>query len=519
MGSDADERSGGRATGRDRSQHAISEALYARRKALADLMHSLSLRDGDLDRAIRQITETAADVLGVERASVWRLTEGGQAIECVDLFERTPPRHSAGTRIVATDVPRYFEALRHERSLAAHDARVDSRTSEFTASYLVPNRITAMLDAPVFVRGQMIGVVCHEHVGSPRTWEFFEELLAATFADFVALVLETADWRRAEDALRDERDQLESKVAARTSELRDSEANLRSLLDLSPIAMVLSSASDGKVVYVNQRAAELFDVPIEEAQRHSTPDFWAVPADRERFVTELTGSGRVDGLEVELRSHRGRTFWCRMSVQRLRFAGDDTLLAAMVDITEQRLAEARLRDQANHDDLTGLFNRRHLEEVLRGELERARRYGRPLAVALLDVDHFKRVNDGHGHLVGDQVLRELAKRCGAALRTTDVLGRYGGEEFIVVFPETDSGAASVVAERMRRAVAEPPMQVGELALELTASIGIAALRPGEELVALLGRADAALYAAKQAGRDRVVVAADDAVAAPLLVGR
>ena len=145
----------------------------------------------------------------------------------MDLFERSQPRHSAGGVIRATDAPRYFEALQQERAITKHDACTDPRTSEFRSGYLEPNRITSMLDAPVFVRGRMVGVVCHEHTGPARRWEFAEELLAGTFADFVALVMETADWQRADEALRVERDALETKVLERTAELTASKSRLR----------------------------------------------------------------------------------------------------------------------------------------------------------------------------------------------------------------------------------------------------------------------------------------------------
>ena len=145
----------------------------------------------------------------------------------------------------------------------AHDARTDKRTSEFRKGYLVPLGITSMLDAPVFLRGKMVGVVCHEHTGRPRRWQLHEELLASSFADFVALVLETAAWHEAEDALRVERDALETKVAERTRDLQESESNLRALVDFSPVAMVLTRIADSKVLLANRRAAAMFEVPLQ----------------------------------------------------------------------------------------------------------------------------------------------------------------------------------------------------------------------------------------------------------------
>jgi diguanylate cyclase (GGDEF)-like protein len=178
----------------------------------------------------------------------------------------------------------------------------------------------------------------------------------------------------------------------------------------------------------------------------------------------------------------------------------------MVDITDQKEVQERLRDLATHDTLTGIYNRRYLEEVVRKEVDRAQRYARPLSIAMVDADHFKRINDTHGHQVGDEVLRAVSERCQKGLRSNDVLARYGGEEFVMVFPETSLGNARTVAERVRVAVGEVPITVGDRALAVTVSIGLAALGQEQDFSALLERADHALYAAKQSGRNRVQTA-------------
>jgi diguanylate cyclase (GGDEF)-like protein/PAS domain S-box-containing protein len=482
----------------------IEDVLYARRKALADLMHSAAVGQGDVLRAYQQITETAAQVLEVERASIWRLVDDGAAIECIDVYERTPARHSAGARIAAVVAPRYFEALQRERAIRADDARTDPRTSEFAAGYLEPLGITSMLDAPIFVGGTMVGVVCHEHTGAARSWTFSEELLAGTFSDFVALVQETSSWRHAERALRQERDRLEVKVEERTRDLRESEASLRTLLDMSPIAMVGTRLADDKVVFANPRAAELFELPLDRAIGQHTPDFWVNPADRALFMARMARDGRVDDLEAQMRTGTGRRFWVRVSSQRLRFHGEDILIGAMADVTEQKETQERLRDMATHDALTGTFNRRYLEDLLRRELERAERYAHPLTIGILDIDHFKRVNDTYGHNTGDEVLRAVSQRCKGMLRANDVIGRYGGEEFVLVFPETDLAAAEVVAQRLREAVAEQRVSAGGTPVQITVSIGLASARGGT-IQTLMGQADAALYDAKHGGRNLVRV--------------
>jgi two-component system, cell cycle response regulator len=153
------------------------------------------------------------------------------------------------------------------------------------------------------------------------------------------------------------------------------------------------------------------------------------------------------------------------------------------------------------DHLTGLHNRRHVEERLRGFRSGSRRHGFPVAVLVLDVDRFKQVNDTHGHAVGDEVLQEVARRLQACVREEDVVGRWGGEEFVVLALHADLDAATRLAERLRVAVAGAPVEVTGARLQVTVSVGAAAGTGGDDLV---GLADRNLYAAKAAGRDRVV---------------
>ncbi len=161
---------------------------------------------------------------------------------------------------------------------------------------------------------------------------------------------------------------------------------------------------------------------------------------------------------------------------------------------------------AIRDELTGLHNRRHVFELMQLELQRAERSGRPLCLALIDIDHFKRVNDQHGHAQGDAVLRVFAATASAALRDTDTLGRWGGEEFIVMLPETTADSALGVLVRVHRQMAGVRFDAFDAGLRVSFSAGIAVCQPGETLAAAIERADQAMYAAKQAGRDRSVVA-------------
>jgi two-component system cell cycle response regulator len=159
------------------------------------------------------------------------------------------------------------------------------------------------------------------------------------------------------------------------------------------------------------------------------------------------------------------------------------------------------------DALTGLHNRRYMESHLGKLVEQAASRGKPLAVLILDIDYFKSINDTHGHDCGDDVLREFAIRVRKSIRGIDLACRMGGEEFVVVMPETDMAVAATVAERLRRRIASEPFPIehAQKKIDVTISIGIAAMESAHDTAAqLLKRADQALYRAKRDGRNRVV---------------
>ena len=165
-----------------------------------------------------------------------------------------------------------------------------------------------------------------------------------------------------------------------------------------------------------------------------------------------------------------------------------------------------LRQAATCDPLTGLWNRRELMRKLEHEMARSARYGHPLAVIMLDIDHFKQVNDTHGHQAGDQVLKELAGLIQATVRHSDLVARYGGEEILVLCPETDGGVASQLAERIRRHVEGATIVTPSARIQVTVSLGVAAYPELPTGTDLIQAADATMYRAKQSGRNRVCTA-------------
>jgi len=183
----------------------------------------------------------------------------------------------------------------------------------------------------------------------------------------------------------------------------------------------------------------------------------------------------------------------------------------VIDATDTYESEARLDEalaalaaQSERDALTGVYNRRKLGQVLEVELKRARRYDQPLSVVMFDIDHFKRVNDTWGHLIGDDAIKHVATTSVKTLRNTDFVARYGGEEFVAILPGEALGGALIAAERLRVAAARPFPNATGNELAVTISIGVTSLRADTaDTAALLSEADQALYASKQGGRNRV----------------
>ena len=267
--------------------------------------------------------------------------------------------------------------------------------------------------------------------------------------------------------------------------------------------MLCTANMDGYFVELNDAWSE--QLGYSPAELRSVPFVERVHAeDRER--TEAEAASLFEGASTSSFENRylakdGSWHWLRWSSQ---LSPDESLVyARATDVTELKRVEGereellgKVREMATHDSLTGLFNRRVLEEQLPREMARARRSRSPLCVALIDIDHFKAYNDSHGHLAGDEVLRECARAWDDALRGEDTIVRFGGEEFLVLLPDTPPKEAAEVVERLRE---RTPM-------DQTCSAGLASWDFGESADDLLGRADAALYLAKAGGRDQLAQA-------------
>jgi diguanylate cyclase (GGDEF)-like protein/PAS domain S-box-containing protein len=296
--------------------------------------------------------------------------------------------------------------------------------------------------------------------------------------------------------------------------LRESEQRLRDITNtVSDGLLVLDR--DGKITFANPEAQSLLGYRPDELLGADMCDLLHVLDDGRpmpRIASNVLNVGRTGitcyGQDELFKRKDGVLLPVMVSasaiIKRHQIAG---IVVAFHDISERKQLERELTRRAQTDVLTGLNNRRHFYDLAEQELARARRYGKPLALLMLDVDRFKQVNDSYGHHAGDAVLKKLSEVCIAAMREIDVIGRYGGEEFVVLLPETDSHRALEAAERLRHALAEVdvPLAGGDM-LRFTVSIGVANLEATDaDLDSVLRRADKGLYEAKNSGRNRVCV--------------
>ncbi|TAH48956.1 MAG: diguanylate cyclase [Betaproteobacteria bacterium] len=299
------------------------------------------------------------------------------------------------------------------------------------------------------------------------------------------------------------------------------------------LALALESASlglwdwhipSGWVSYDTQWAGMLGHAPteiepnLESWETRVNPDDW--PVIRASLEPHLRGETARYSCEHRLRHKDGHWVWVLASgsvIERDEEGAPVRVVGIHQDISPRKALEERLVQQATSDPLTGLANRRYFDAALTNELGRVRRKLGRAAVVLLDLDHFKRINDQWGHAGGDEVLKHFTALVGARLRDSDLFARLGGEEFAILLPGVDLVGAFRTAERLRRLVAGSPVR-GELGeIGVTVSIGVATLRAGDvDPAEALARADEALYRAKDSGRNRSMMEEDDGVVPPRL---
>ncbi len=307
-----------------------------------------------------------------------------------------------------------------------------------------------------------------------------------------------------------------------------SEAEFRAVTTAAQDAILMID-DEGMVVNWNRSAERIFGFSSQEAMGHEAHELLAPFRYRADFRKGMvsfreTGEGPVIGKTLELDALRkdASSFPVELSISALKLNQRWHAVGIVRDITDRKLAEAevqklqeQLREQAVHDPLTGLYNRRYLDETIKRELARAARYNQPVGIVMCDLDHFKLVNDTHGHLAGDEVLRVFAELLKKHARGSDIVCRFGGEEFVLFLPDMPPAVAYQRAEQLRTELAAKRITLGTAVMQVTASFGVAAFpENGKTMDSLISAVDAAMYQAKEAGRNRVVVSSARAVEAP-----
>ena len=290
----------------------------------------------------------------------------------------------------------------------------------------------------------------------------------------------------------------------------ESKERLRLMIQMSPFPIIISRLKDDQLMLINNKAGALFGLDVKHPGNFKTVDYFAEPSKRTELLAKLEKHPVVDDFEFLVKPRKGEPFWLLLSARVIDFEYEIALYMAFQDITDRKKKEMQLFDQATKDPLTKCYNRRQFEELAKNEIQRSRRYNHPFCLFMIDADHFKNVNDTHGHAVGDLVLQALADCCRRTLRESDIVARFGGEEFVILLPEASIENAFRVAERLRIKISKLVVKNEQNQdVQFTVSIGLVSSTVTDDIPEMLKMADESLYVAKENGRNQVVVYEND----------
>lgn len=286
----------------------------------------------------------------------------------------------------------------------------------------------------------------------------------------------------------------------------ESKERLRLMIQMSPFPIIISRLKDDQLMLINNKAGALFGLDAKHPGNFKMVDYFAEPSRRTELLAKLEKNPVVDDFEFLVKPRKGDPFWLLLSARVIDFEYEIALYMAFQDITDRKKKEMQLFDQATRDPLTKCYNRRQFEELAKKEIQRSRRYNHPFCLFMIDADHFKNVNDTHGHAVGDLVLQALADCCRRTLRESDIVARFGGEEFVILLPEATIENGFRVAERLRIKISKLVVKnEQDQDVQFTVSIGLVSSTVTDDIPEMLKMADESLYVAKENGRNQVIV--------------
>ena len=277
------------------------------------------------------------------------------------------------------------------------------------------------------------------------------------------------------------------------------------ILDASPFPILITRLVDDSVLYINPVAKKLFGIENHEVASFTFSNYFADPVKRVELLSRIKRETVIHSFEVQMKNPKTmEAIWFDLSTRIIDLDGELALYTTFKDMTEKKQKEEELFTQASTDPLTGLFNRRQFELMANAQVALANRHKTAYCVIMLDIDHFKKVNDTHGHDTGDEVLKYIALVLKTSLRESDILARYGGEEFILFLPHTSPTEGYHVAERLRLSVEQSNIFSGDKVLNVTISLGLSASM-NANLNLVIKEADTALYESKTSGRNKTTL--------------
>ena len=278
--------------------------------------------------------------------------------------------------------------------------------------------------------------------------------------------------------------------------------------DVAPFPILVSKLLDDSVIYINPIARSILNVSPNETYAFHLKDYFTNPSKRDELIALARQNQIVNNFDVQMKSPRtSESIWLGISARVVELDGELALYMNLQDITGQKKTEERLFKEASTDALTGLYNRRQFEAMCKVALANCIRQEIPYSMMMLDIDHFKHVNDTFGHDIGDVVLQRIAGILNKTHRDSDIVARYGGEEFIVFLSNADKKGAKIAAERIRSEVEKAVITAGDTQVPVTISIGITSTQ-NKDISAMAKEADIALYHSKENGRNQVTVFTD-----------
>ncbi len=492
----------------DASEQRHAELRRAlQQEVLVGLAKNPDVTDARIIQALEVITRIAAKTLNVSRCGVWLFNHDHSELRCEMLCESESAgeeRMTQGVVLSAAQYPRYFRAAEIARVLNAADAHSDPRTAEYEESYLIPLGIDSMLDAPIRREGRVVGVICNESINGRRTWTPDEQAFAASLGDLVGTILETADRRIFQSALADSMRHTHAQRAAGQDMVWRAKVDPPVSVHAPDAEQVAQVIARSKLVSLSMPNDPTRSVDLQQFIGHGPAEF----VDRDLLERELAEWVRA------------RYFLVDREVQtRLLPSGDDNVWMShsffgvvergyLVEIWGMQCQAGAKHDvqralmrRATHDGLTGLPNRGQFLTSFREQIQAAS-LSNSCATFLVDLDHFKELNDTLGHAAGDVLLHGVAPRLRPLLgrRPGALIARLGSDEFALLVPGISQLDAQALAAEIVAALHQPFLIRG-LEIEMGGSLGwVISPQQGSDPEELLRRADVAMYAAK---RDRV----------------